>query len=143
MPPITPPAIALMGVDDEESAGWEEGEGDDVGEEEGIEEGGTRVAGSIRPVSTPPNPRLYSWINVPTPSLIVCNSTTPAGNLTFGVAHPFVLLLLYPGNPCSQQNKPPLSNISQVPFAQRGCSTFASASSLQPCAPGGQHTTLN
>jgi hypothetical protein len=80
--------------------------------------------------------------DVPTPSLRVCNNTTPAGNATFGVAHPFVLLLLYPGSPCSQQNKPPLSNISHVPFAQRGCSACASAFSLQPCAPGGQHTTL-
>jgi hypothetical protein len=35
-----------------------------------------------------------------------------------------------------------LSNMSHVPFAQRGCSTCANASSLQPCAPGGQHTTL-
>jgi hypothetical protein len=47
IPPITPPAIAPTGVDDEDAEGREEGAGDAVDDEAGIDEDGTIVAGSI------------------------------------------------------------------------------------------------
>jgi hypothetical protein len=50
MPPMTPPTIAPMGIDDEDAEGREEGVGDNVDDEGDIDEEGTIVAGSIHPI---------------------------------------------------------------------------------------------
>lgn len=82
-------------------------------------------------------PRSY----VPTPTRTVLSSCAPSNSAAPGRPHPFVLLMLYPASPCSQQKGPLLSNRSHVAFEHLGCGAAINAS--VQFVPAGQHAVLS